>query len=83
MSGYSPTWTNKGSDKLRALQATKILMNSLEKIIASFDVTNRDTEHAITSAIADAVFNFFTPHRDLGIEEQFDLLMESLGWKNI
>jgi len=83
MSGYSPTWTNKGSDKLRALQATKILINSLEKIIASFDVSNRDTEQVITGAIADAVFNFFTPHRDLGIEEQFDLLMEVLGWKNI
>ena len=83
MSGYSPTWTNKGSDKLRALQATKILMNSLEKIISSFDVSNRDTEQIIIGAIADAVFNFFTPHRDLGIEEQFDLLMEALGWKNI
>ena len=32
MSGYSPTWTNKGSDKLRALQATKILLNSLKRI---------------------------------------------------
>ena len=83
MSGYSPTWTNKGSDKLRALQATKILMNSLDKIISSFDTTKRDTEQIIISAIADAVFNFFTPHRDLGIEEQFDLLMEVLGWKNI
>jgi hypothetical protein len=83
MSGYSPTWTNKGSDKLRALQATKILMNSLEKIISSFDVNNKETEQVIIGAIADAVYSFFTPHRDLGIEEQFDLLMEVLGWKNI
>ena len=39
MSGYSPTWTNKGSDKLRALQITKILMNSLKRIISSFDIS--------------------------------------------
>jgi hypothetical protein len=35
------------------------------------------------SAIADVVHTYFTPHRDLSIEEQFDLLVESLGWKNI
>ncbi len=83
MSGFSPTWTNKGSDKLRALQTIKILMNSLEKIIASLDITNKETEQVMVSAIADVFHTYFTPHRDLSIEEQFDLLVESLGWKNI
>ncbi len=83
MSGYSPTWTNKGSDKLRALQTTKILMNSLKKIVSSFDISQKETEEVIVSAVADMVFNNFTPHRDLTIEEQFDLLVEVLGWKNI
>jgi hypothetical protein len=83
MSGYSPTWTNKGSDKLRALQTTKILMNSLKKIVSSFDISKKETEEVIVSAVADVVFNNFTPHRDLTIEEQFDLLVEVLGWKNI
>ena len=83
MSGYSPTWTNKGSDKLRALQTTKILMNSLKKIVSSFDISTKETEEIIVSVVADVVFNNFTPHRDLTIEEQFDLLVEVLGWKNI
>lgn len=83
MSGYSPTWTNKGSDKLRSLQTTKILMNSLKKIVSSFDISKKETEEIIVSAVADVVFNNFTPHRDLTIEEQFDLLVEVLGWKNI
>ena len=63
MSGYSPTWTNKGSDKLRALQTTKILMNSLEKIISSLDVNNKELEQVIISAVADVVYNFFTLQR--------------------
>jgi len=83
MSGFSPTWTNKGSDKLRSLQTIKILLNSLEKIIASLDITNKETEQIMISVIADVVHTYFTPHRDLSIEEQFDLLMESFGWKNI
>ena len=83
MSGFSPTWTNKGSDKLRSLQTIKILMNSLEKIIASLDITNKETEQVMITAIADVFHTYFTPHRDLSIEEQFDLLVESLGWKNI
>lgn len=83
MSGFSPTWTNKGSDKLRSLQTIKILMNSLEKIIASLDITNKETEQVMITAIADVFYTYFTPHRDLSIEEQFDLLVESLGWKNI
>ncbi len=83
MSGFSPTWTNKGSDKLRSLQTIKILMNSLEKIIASLDITNKETEKVMITAIADVFYTYFTPHRDLSIEEQFDLLVESLGWKNI
>lgn len=83
MSGFSPTWTNKGSDKLRALQTIKILMNSLESIIGSFDITNKETEQVMISAIADVFHTYFTPHRDLTIEEQYDLLVESLGWKNI
>ena len=83
MSGYSPTWTNKGSDKLRALQTTKILMNSLKKIVSSFDISKKETEEVIVSTVADVVYNNFTPHRDLTIEEQFDLLVEVLGWKNI
>lgn len=83
MSGFSPTWTNKGSDKLRSLQTIKILMNSLEKIIASLDITNKETEKVMITAIADVFHTYFTPHRDLSIEEQFDLLVESLGWKNI
>ncbi|MHA1707711.1 MAG: hypothetical protein ACTSX6_06085 [Candidatus Heimdallarchaeaceae archaeon] len=83
MSGYSPTWTNKGSDKLRALQTTKILVNSLKRVISSFDISNKETEEVIVSAIADVVFNYFTPNRDLTIEEQFDLLAEFLGWKNL
>ncbi len=83
MSGYSPTWTNKGSDKLRALQITKILMNTLKRIISSFDITNKENEEAIVSIIADVIFNNFTPHRDLSIEEQFDSLVEFLGWKTL
>jgi hypothetical protein len=83
MSGYSPTWTNKGSDKLRALQATKILINSLKRIISSFDISKKETEDIIVTAIADVVYNNFTPHRDLSIEEQYDLLVEVLGWKNL
>ena len=83
MSGFSPTWTNKGSDKLRSLQTIKILMNSLEKIISSLDITNKETEQVMISAIADVFHTYFTPHRDLSIDEQFDLLVESLGWKNI
>lgn len=83
MSGYSPTWTNKGSDKLRALQTTKILMNSLKRIISSFDISKKETEQAMIVAIADVIYNFFTPHRDLTIEEQFDLLVEFLGWKTL
>ena len=83
MSGYSPTWTNKGSDKLRALQATKILLNSLKRIISSFDISKKETENIIIGAIADVVYNNFTPHRDLSIEEQYDLLVEVLGWKNL
>ena len=83
MSGYSPTWTNKGSDKLRALQITKILMNSLKRIISSFDISKKETEQVIITAIADVIYNFFTPHRDLTIEEQFDLLVEFLGWKTL
>jgi len=83
MSGYSPTWTNKGSDKLRALQTTKILMNTLKRIISSFDITKRENEEAIISIIADVIFNNFTPHRDLSIEEQFDSLVEFLGWKTM
>ncbi|MHA1198952.1 MAG: hypothetical protein ACTSQF_06325 [Candidatus Heimdallarchaeaceae archaeon] len=83
MSGFSPTWTNKGSDKLRSLQTIKILMNSLEKIISSLDITNKETEQVMISAIADVFHTYFTPNRDLSIEEQFDLLVESLGWKNI
>ncbi len=83
MSGYSPTWTNKGSDKLRALQTTKILVNSLKRIISSFDISIKETEQAMIAAIADVIYNFFTPHRDLTIEEQFDLLVEFLGWKTL
>jgi hypothetical protein len=83
MSGYSPTWTNKGSDKLRALQITKILMNTLKRIISSFDITKKENEEAIVSIIADVIFNNFTPHRDLSIEEQFDSLVEFLGWKTL
>jgi hypothetical protein len=83
MSGYSPTWTNKGSDKLRALQTTKILLNSLKRIISSFDISKKETMDIIVSAIADVVYNNFTPHRDLSIEEQYDLLVEVLGWKNL
>ena len=83
MSGYSPTWTNKGSDKLRALQTTKILMNSLKRIISSFDISKKETEQVMIAAIADVIYNFFTPHRDLTIEEQFDLLVEFLGWKTL
>ncbi|NPD89626.1 MAG: hypothetical protein HGN29_12985 [Asgard group archaeon] len=83
MSGYSPTWTNKGSDKLRALQVTKILMNSLKRIISSFDTSKKETEDIIVTAIAGVVYNNFTPHRDLSIEEQYDLLVEVLGWKNL
>ena len=83
MSGYSPTWTNKGSDKLRALQTTKILMNTLKRIISSFDITKKENEEAIISTIAEVVFNNFTPHRDLSIEEQFDSLVEFLGWKTL
>ncbi len=83
MSGYSPTWTNKGSDKLRALQTTKILMNTLKRIISSFDITKKENEEAIISIIADVIFNNFTPHRDLSIEEQFDSLVEFLGWKTL
>ena len=83
MSGYSPTWTNKGSDKLRALQTTKILMNTLKRIISSFDISKKETEQAMIAAIADVIYNFFTPHRDLTIEEQFDLLVEFLGWKTL
>ena len=83
MSGYSPTWTNKGSDKLRALQTTKILMNTLKRIISSFDITKKENEEAVISIIADVIFNNFTPHRDLSIEEQFDSLVEFLGWKSM
>ncbi|MCG3221370.1 MAG: hypothetical protein H7641_08315, partial [Candidatus Heimdallarchaeota archaeon] len=83
MSGYSPTWTNKGSDKLRALQVTKILLNSLKRIISSFDISTKETEDIMITAIADVVYNNFTPHRDLSIEEQYDLLVEVLGWKNL
>ena len=83
MSGYSPTWTNKGSDKLRALQTTKILMNSLKRIISSFDVSKKETEQIAVSVIADVIYNHFTPHRDLTIEEQFDILIEFLGWKTL
>ncbi|MHA1346523.1 MAG: hypothetical protein ACTSVO_11755 [Candidatus Heimdallarchaeaceae archaeon] len=83
MSGYSPTWTNKGSDKLRALQTTKILMNTLKRIISSFDITKKENEEAVISIIADVIFNNFTPHRDLSIEEQFDSLVEFLGWKTM
>ncbi|MCE7741832.1 MAG: hypothetical protein GOP50_05190 [Candidatus Heimdallarchaeota archaeon] len=83
MSGFSPTWTNKGSDKLRSLQTIKILMNAIEKIIVSLDITNKETEQVMISAIADVFHTYFTPNRDLSIEEQFDLLVESLGWKNI
>ncbi len=83
MSGYSPTWTNKGSDKLRALQTTKILMNTLKRIISSFDITKKENEEAIISILADVIFNNFTPHRDLSIEDQFDSLVEFLGWKTL
>ncbi len=83
MSGYSPTWTNKGSDKLRALQTTKILMNSLKRIISSFDVSKKETEQIVITVIADVIYNHFTPHRDLTIEEQFDILIEFLGWKTL
>lgn len=83
MSGYSPTWTNKGSDKLRALQITKILMNTLKRIISLFDITKKENEEAIISIVADVIFNNFTPHRDLSIEEQFDSLVEFLGWKTL
>lgn len=83
MSGYSPTWTNKGSDKLRALQVTKILLNSLKRIISTFDISKKETEDIIITAIADVVYSNFTPHRDLSIEEQYDLLVEVLGWKNL
>ena len=83
MSGYSPTWTNKGSDKLRALQTTKILMNTLKRIISSFDITKKENEEAIISIIANVIFSNFTPHRDLSIEEQFDSLVEFLGWKTM
>lgn len=83
MSGYSPTWTNKGSDKLRALQTTKILMNTLKRIISSYDITQKENEEAIIAIIADVIFNNFTPHRDLSIEEQFDSLVEFLGWKTM
>ncbi|MBY8999499.1 MAG: hypothetical protein KGD64_01155 [Candidatus Heimdallarchaeota archaeon] len=83
MSGYSPTWTNKGSDKLRALQTTKILMNALKRIISSFDITKKENEEVVVSTIAEVVFNFFTPHRDLSIDEQFDSLVEFLGWKTM
>ncbi|MHA2357347.1 MAG: hypothetical protein ACXABK_01075 [Candidatus Heimdallarchaeaceae archaeon] len=83
MSGYSPTWTNKGSDKLRSLQTTKILINSLKRIISSFDISKKENEEAIINVLADVIYNNFTPHRDLSIEEQFDLLVEVLGWKNL
>ena len=83
MSGYSPTWTNKGSDKLRALQTTKILMNTLKRIISSFDITKKENEETIISIIANVIFNNFTPHRDLSIEDQFDSLVEFLGWKTL
>lgn len=83
MSGYSPTWTNKGSDKLRALQVTKILLNSLKRIISSFDISTKETEDIMITAIADVIYSNFTPHRDLSIEEQYDLLVEVLGWKNL
>ncbi len=83
MSGYSPTWTNKGSDKLRSLQTTKILMNTLKRIISSFDITKKENEETIVSIIANVIFNNFTPHRDLSIEDQFDSLVEFLGWKTL
>ena len=51
MSGFSPTWTNKGSDKLRSLQTIKILLNSLEKIITSLDITNKENIFNILNEI--------------------------------
>ena len=59
MSGFSPTWTNKGSDKLRALQTIKILINSLERIITTLDITNKETEKVMISSIADVFHTFF------------------------
>lgn len=83
MSGYSPIWTHKGSDKLRALQITKILMNSLKRIISSFDLSKKDTKEVIIYAIAETIHRYFTPNQELGIEEQIELFIELLGWKTL
>ena len=81
MSGYSPTWTSKGSDHLRALQTTKILLNSLYRIISLFDLSVEENKEAIIETIGTTLLNFFTPNRELELETQFDLLAEFLGWK--
>ncbi len=81
MSGYSPTWTSKGSDKLRALQVTKILLNSLTNLISSLDLSDPKNEARIVNIIAGNVYVNFTPNRDLTLVEQFELFLELLGWK--
>ncbi len=83
MSGYSPTWTSKGSDKLRSLQVTKILMNSIERVISSIDITDERVKIALENAIANTIHTYFTPHKDIPIEKQFETLLEFLGWKII
>ncbi|MHA1302378.1 MAG: hypothetical protein ACTSQE_02690 [Candidatus Heimdallarchaeaceae archaeon] len=83
MSGYSPTWTSKGSDKLRTLQVTKILMNSIEQVINSIDTSNDEIKEILSRAIANSIYSFFTPHKELAVENQFETLLEFLGWKII
>ncbi|MHA1414821.1 MAG: hypothetical protein ACTSRR_01025 [Candidatus Heimdallarchaeaceae archaeon] len=83
MSGYSPTWTSKGSDKLRILQVTKILMNIIDRLINSIDVTDEKTKNMVEGIIANTIYNYFTPNKDLAIEKQYEYLLEFLGWKLI
>ncbi len=83
MSGYSPTWTSKGSDKLRILQVTKILMNIIDRLINSIDVTDEKTKNMVEDIIANTIYNYFTPNKDLAIKKQYEYLLEFLGWKLI
>lgn len=83
MSGFSPTWTSKGSDKLRALQVTKILMNTLKRLLLSFDLSDENNQSFLISTIASTIYTHFTPNKDLKIEEQYSMLLEFLGWKTM
>ncbi|MHA1686570.1 MAG: hypothetical protein ACTSYD_09225 [Candidatus Heimdallarchaeaceae archaeon] len=79
--GFSPTWTTKGSDRLRSLQTIKILINTIHNLISSFDLSSNELRTTVTDVIAATVYSNFTPHRELKIEDQFDLLADFLGWK--